>query len=480
MGALRLGEEVASYERWPGAARAPLPGYRRREPEKTVLHRLVRSELDTLVREARERSEHGAGLPRFVVRELEAYLGCGVLGNGFARVRCGDCAHERLVAFSCKGRGLCPSCTTRRALDTAAHLVERVIPRVLVRQWVLSFPRRIRWHLVRDPKLASAALAILLRAILAFHRRRARAAGVDGSCGSVSFLQRFGSALALNLHFHVLVPDGVFTADGFHELSPPEDDEVEALLATVARRVLRLLARRGRIEEDAEVDALGALQARSLQARLPLSGAEPPRRARRCAFLDGFSLHAGVGVHPEDRGALERLCLYGARGPLALERLSELPDGRIAYRMKRTAPDGSTHLVLPPGAFLARLAALIPPPRVHLTRFHGVFAPAARRRKEIVPTRPVPAPSPSPSPAPAAPPALCASPRHTRIPWADLLRRVYKIDVLLCPSCGGRMRVIAFLSDPKVVRQILDHLELPSSPLPRAPARDPPGRPSSW
>jgi hypothetical protein len=82
VGALRLGEEVASYERWPGAAGAPLAGYRRREPEKTVLHRLVRSELESLVREAAQRSEHGAGLPRFVVRELEAYLGCGLLAHG--------------------------------------------------------------------------------------------------------------------------------------------------------------------------------------------------------------------------------------------------------------------------------------------------------------------------------------------------------------------------------------------------------------
>jgi hypothetical protein len=300
-------------------------------------------------------------------------------------------------------------------------------------------------------------------------------------CAPAHCAWSLGSALQANLHFHVLVPDGVFTADGFHELSPPEDEEVEALLATIARRVLRLLVRRGRFEEDeAELDALSGLQAASVQARLPLpDGAAPPRRRRRTAFLEGFSLHADVWVHPEDRAGLERLILYGARGPLALERLTELPDGRIGWALKKPAPDGSTHLVLPPVKFLERLVALIPPPRVNSVRYHGVFAPAARRRGEIVPAPPPPPPATPAAPAPSPPPpaaAACASRRHSRVPWAELLRRVYRVDVLSCPDCGGRMRVIAYLADPAVVRAILDHLGLPSVPPPRAPARDPPGR----
>jgi len=269
----------------------------------------------------------------------------------------------------------------------------------------------------------------------------------------------------------------VFTGAGFHELDPPDDDAVATLLGTVAERVVRMLRKRGRLEEEPEVDDLGTLQAASMQSRLPLPGdAPPPRRSRRSAQLDGFSLHAGVGLHARDREGLLRLCLYGARGPVAEERVSELPDGRVAYRMKRPAPDGSTHLVLTPEAFLGRLAALVPPPRVHLTRFHGVFAPAAKRRKDVVPAAP-PAPEPDFHPEPAAPPivpeAPVLPPRTPRLPWAELLRRVYAIDALACP-CGGTMRVIAFLEEPQVVRGILEHLGLPADPPPRAPATDPP------
>jgi len=180
----------------------------RREPERTVLHEVVRGHLQTFLAEARERSE-GAGLPRFVEREFERYLDCGILAHGFARVRCGGCKHEFLVAFSCKNRGVCPSCSARRMHDTAAHLVDAVFPRVSVRQWVLSLPRWARWLLARDAPLASRALAIALRAIFAHYRRLER----KGRCGAVTFIQRFGGSLNLNLHFHCAVPDGVFVRD---------------------------------------------------------------------------------------------------------------------------------------------------------------------------------------------------------------------------------------------------------------------------
>ena len=121
--------------------------------------------------------EAGASLPRFVAGEFERYLGCGILANGFARVRCQACGDELLVAFSCKGRGFCPSCTSRRMHDTAAHLVNRVIPQVPVRQWVLSLPRWARFLLARDPMLITRSLDIALRTIFADQRRRARRAG---------------------------------------------------------------------------------------------------------------------------------------------------------------------------------------------------------------------------------------------------------------------------------------------------------------
>ncbi len=149
-------------------------------------------------KERGEIGEQGAHLPRFVVTEFRRYLDCGVLAHGFARVRCKACGDSLLVAFSCKRRGICPSCTTRRAHDTAAHLVDAVLPAVPLRQWVLTFPRKIRFLFARRPGLVSTALATFLRALFALQRRRARALGVVGDAGAVTFVQRFGSALQLN------------------------------------------------------------------------------------------------------------------------------------------------------------------------------------------------------------------------------------------------------------------------------------------
>jgi len=120
--------------------------YQPRGAEGTILHGLVRDHLEAFLRDAAERTG-GAGVPRFVEKEFREFLTCGVLARGFARVRCGDCAYERLVPFSCKGRGFCPSCGGRRMSEQAAHLVDEVLPRVPVRQWVLTVPHRLRYLL---------------------------------------------------------------------------------------------------------------------------------------------------------------------------------------------------------------------------------------------------------------------------------------------------------------------------------------------
>jgi hypothetical protein len=114
------------YERTSGAAGQPLGSYQRRAPERTVLHELVARHAQSLLAELRNADPDGGGLPRSVERELAAYLRCGVLAHDFTRIRCQTCHDEIVVAFSCKRRGLCPSCTPRRMADTASPLtIER-------------------------------------------------------------------------------------------------------------------------------------------------------------------------------------------------------------------------------------------------------------------------------------------------------------------------------------------------------------------
>lgn len=101
----------------------------------------------------------------YVRKAFEKYLECGIFAHGFARACCGDCWHDFLVAFSCNGRGVCPSCTTRRMAETAAHLTDHVFPRLSVRQWVLSVPKRLLYYMQRDSAVLSLVLRIFLRVI---------------------------------------------------------------------------------------------------------------------------------------------------------------------------------------------------------------------------------------------------------------------------------------------------------------------------
>jgi len=153
----------------------------------------------------------GRGLPGFVEREFREFLNCGVLAYGFARFRCTGCQREILVAFSCKGRGFCPSCCGRRMAELATHLVDGVLGGLPVRQWVLTLPYRLHYALAWDHRLCRAALAVFIRAVLGLERRRARQRGIGGGVGgAVTAIQRFGSALNTNVHFHTLVAQGVF------------------------------------------------------------------------------------------------------------------------------------------------------------------------------------------------------------------------------------------------------------------------------
>ena len=172
--------------------------YERRRPEDTVLYQVVQEHLDSFL--AQVEAETGSSLPEFVAAEFDAFLECGILAHGFLRLRCADCAHEKLVAFSCKKRGFCPSCGARRMVETAAHLVDHIIPRVPVRQWVLSFPIPLRLLFAAHPELLTPVLQIVHRVIASFLIKQAGLKRAEAQSGAVTLIQRFGSAANLNIH----------------------------------------------------------------------------------------------------------------------------------------------------------------------------------------------------------------------------------------------------------------------------------------
>jgi hypothetical protein len=577
--------------------------YRRREPEKTVLYQVVAANLSTLLAETRARSEHGFGYPAHVERAFARFLDCGILSRGFARVRCESCGDEFLVAFSCKQRALCPSCSTRRMHDISSRLVDFVLPVAQYRQWVFSPPWHRRMALIKNPSLMSRLMTIFVRAIFAELRLTARQTWQPRQTWSgqpspdhspppnqtlavpifkpaaVGFVHLFGGALNLHPHAHVAVADGVFidedeknqnakkVATGnedqttsvskstlrFYPLPPPTDQQVRKIAARVARRAERMFEQaldgiydNCADDESASVDD-GLVQAispptlpRLVQEQFDDDWEHPADRQPRCATVDGYRVHANVAIAADDRRGLEHLLGYGLRPAFALSRLHLLSDGRVAYRLKKPwpRPGGITQLVLDPVDFLRRLACLIPPPRRHLTRYFGVLAPHSKDRDRLPPPMPVPvllhAPAVAAMPAPGAmeTPAstatlaaalaealpatpsgnlakavlldsspvsgesalgastLAAAPTDTnasarpkspaRLAWARLMARVFAIDVQRCHKCGGVRVMISFITEPRVIRKILRHLNLPTDPPAIAPARAPPQTDFDW
>jgi hypothetical protein len=202
-------------------------------------------------------------------------------------------------------------------------------------------------------------------------------------------------------------------------------------------------------------------------------------RGPRQAQLDGFDLHANVWVPGQDRARLERFCRYLLRPPLAQERLRRRADGQVLVELRKAWRDGTTPLLLEPTELLERLAALTPRPEVHLLLYHGVLAPHAGRRRQVVRFGRPPRPNEEPV-ALVSGPARPGPPRYRS--WAALMRRAFGLDVLACPRCGGRLRLIASLEGPAVVAKILAQLDRSSSadsPGPAPPAERDAATPSA-
>jgi hypothetical protein len=380
---------------------------------------------------------------------------------------------------------VCPSCNTRRMVETAAHLCDHVFPRLPVRQWVLSVPKRLRYFMQRDGAVLNMVLRIFLRVIAqSLQTHSPGAANVDKATlhiGAVAFIHRFGSSLNAHVHFHVCVVDGVFeeipvavvgqtdvqsSPPGivFHPASAIDETAVAQVQTDLRRRILRAFVGRGLIEK-ADAKEMLAYQ------------------------HSGFSVDAGVCIEADDRAALERLLRYCARPPFAMERLRK-EGAALVYRCakqrseptsdKRGAKVDELHLTAL--ELIDRIAALVPPPRTHRHRYFGVLAPNSPLRSAVTAMadaqpdatgddahRPAPlgnAISPTPEPVPTKRPAHYL--------WAVLIARIYEVFPLLCPLCGGQMRLIAFVTEGRQIRRILDHIGVDSEPPHIAPARGPP------
>ena len=424
--------------------REPEAVYRPRHPERTALYRLFEGHFEEYVRRHEARFERGSGPLRPVVeRTVAAYLDCGRLFGGFARLRCPACRGEHLLAFSCQTRNFCPSCQAKRAALFAERLEGEILAPVPHRHVVFTIPKALRRLFERERTLLGLLPRCAFRAVRLLYREHFGRPGARP--GMVASIQTFGGALNFHPHVHALLTEGVLErGGGFLPLTAPDLAALEELFR---RLVLAELVKAQRLSEGFRDRLLGWRHS-------------------------GFSVYGAQVVLPEEGDRLLQLARYSTRPPLAQQRVQ--PGPGKTYRLQ-TPPDpatGATQLALDPLELIHRLAQQIPDPGQHLVRYYGAYANRVRREFRAAEEELEGGGAGGPPRDPDAG-AESEFQSERRKSWARLLRKVLEVDPLLCPRCQVEMKIVSVITDPVVVDAILRHVDQGGGHDPHAPRAPP-------
>lgn len=467
--------------------------YKRHKPQADLFYRTIKTYWPKFIEEQQQVKSHK--IPEFVKNEFENYLSCGIPENGFVRTYCYTCRLTGIVAFSCKQRGFCPSCCARRMNDEAAHLVDNVLPRVKYRQWVLSFPYKLRYLMAYDTSLTNSILSIYVKEISKFYKCKYKTTAykkisfTELKSGSVTFIQRFGSALNLNVHFHTLFADGVFIKQAggeyafevLNEINPNDLRQLTERIKIKVNKILRKLCVDDSLQlefsDNSEDHLLYQISKTSIENKVQRYG---EFNSSNVASLnldlysfnnEGFSLNAKVVISGCDTKKLEKLMRYMSRGPVATKRLTEFYPNGLLYELKTPWRDGTTHVSFTPLGFISRLVALIPPPGFNMIRYHGVFAPNFKDRYLIVINSVQKFENIAKGKVPLVAGVVVVHQKNVfyeeqlkrkqkreRMRWSDMLKRTFEVDVTTCLICKGRIEQIAAIKDKTAAKSILKSL----------------------
>ncbi|MFK7989990.1 MAG: transposase, partial [Sandaracinaceae bacterium] len=285
--------------------------------------------------------------------------------------------------------------------------------------------------------------------------------------GVLIVVQRFRSDLGLFVHLHALVTDGCFEA-------PAVTGDAAVFLPAIGlgeQDLLRALQRlhadlAEHLEDASDGKPVDEALVACVQLGLPLravgpSPSAPPPTSPMLVRGFGMQLHAAVTVDGRDRKRLERVCRYLLRPPFALDAVERTADGQVRVHFKKPNRFGATYAQMTPHAFVARLCALVPPPRAHTVLYYGVLSAHHALRCAVVPCANEPEPEPKQLSLfiprgqlelPAITTLLHAQLRDaapSRLPWMKLLARVFRIDISVCSRCSGPMRVTRAVTTPE-------------------------------
>jgi hypothetical protein len=475
----------------PSPVPALLTGYRPRAATND-LKEIVEDAMEEMLRvwDDRFRDTYGPLHPR-VKHLLEAFIRCGDLHFGFARVRCvnSECTKkdEKIVPFSCKARGLCPSCGQRRAIEWAERMVDFVLPRVPYRQLVFTIPVALRNGFLRDRALYGELCRVAYSATRDYLRERAPhpARSCQAVPAMVASPQSFGDLLVPHAHVHSLVSLGLFRQDG--RFFPMEEVDFSGLEQLFRKRFFEMMLEKEKVL---------------------------PETVERFLAWEhsGFAVNSDRKLDADDRPGIERLLSYMERPAVSLRRLTYRSDGMVHYQGKFHPRLGTDHQLVTPVEFLAMLVPHVALKYEVTIRSYGAISTTFRRRAGWLQHPPTdepprlamasppgvteadPGPPPPPLDAPlSAPltsrPGSASCPKHDedsesirnrKRGWARLISKIWKDDPGVCRNCGKRMKIIAVIGPDQhdVIERILRHLRCYDPPWKRVrKTRGPPPRP---
>ena len=398
--------------------------YQPRRPRASPLWQLVHHGWDDFLADYQKHHRKSLGpLPSSAVASVQSFLRCGDLASGFTRLQCLDCGHERLLAFTCKGRHFCPSCHQRRVRSTSDWIATAVCHKVPHRQFVFTIPRvlrgifRKRRHLLT---LLFHTATVTLQDTFRIHLGLPQ-----GRIGAIAGVHTFGDYLIFHPHLHLLAADGLFTSDGRFHCMPAED-----LAPTIE-----------------------LFRHRFLQALRDAKLISPSKLANLLAWKhSGFNIHHG-GEQPipaHDAPGRKRLAEYLLRHPFSLQKITWNPTTKtVIYRSKRHHTTKRNFEIFKAPDFIAAALLHLPPKGQQTVRYYGLYSNKSRGQTSPIPDRiirPAQPETPPEKPPPAQILLIPAPPksrsRDMRPLWRDLILKVWGGDPLQCPCCKGTMKPV--------------------------------------
>ncbi len=420
--------------------------YHPRNPESSPLWKLMNDHFDSFERNYEEKFEKQYGFYRPVISEVvREYLKCGDLKEGFARVRCPDCGHEYLLAFSCHSRWFCPSCHAKKVIQFGELLKDTILYPIPHRQYVFTIPIMLRVYFKHDRRLLTKLCRCAYDSLLIFLRN---VIGLrEGVPGVVMSIQTFGDYPdKFHPHIHMISSDGLFNDNGTFYVMP--DVDLKPLEELFRAEVFKMLKKEEKITDEI--------------INLLLSWKH-----------SGFSVHNRVRVERDDVEYREKIRQYIIRNTFSLEKLTyNAETGTVIYHSKMTHGNSKKNFqVYTAEEFIAAITQHIPEKSFQMVRYYGWYSNKSRgiRLKQGI-VRPGDEPLNESENNVEIIDVSDYQPK--RIPsktWRECIKKVWEIDPLSCPRCNGEMKIIAFITDDEILFKILDHLGLCSEKPSRAP-----------